>query len=110
MLNKNNTGLVVVDIQGKLAQIVANSDAFLSNCAKLIEGAQALGLPIVWLEQNPDKLGKTSEQIASQLTAFKPLTKSSFDGSEVPPFVKEIVDFGLSYEPSGSNVERSCVY
>lgn len=92
MLNKNNAGLVVVDIQGKLAQIVANSDAFLSNCAKLIEGAQALGLPIVWLEQNPDKLGKTSEQIASQLTAFKPITKFTFDGCEEPPFVKEIED------------------
>ncbi|MGM3000377.1 isochorismatase family protein, partial [Bacillus cereus group sp. BC312] len=59
MLNKENTGLIVVDIQGKLARLVSNSNELVSNCTKLVKGAQFLGLPIVWLEQNPDKLGKT---------------------------------------------------
>ncbi|HDI3134898.1 TPA: isochorismatase family protein, partial [Vibrio cholerae] len=54
MLDKENTGLIIVDIQGKLARLVSDSNELVSNCIKLIKGAQLLGLPIVWLEQNPD--------------------------------------------------------
>ncbi|WP_310736010.1 isochorismatase family protein [Pseudoalteromonas sp. SR41-7] len=55
MLTKENTGLIVVDIQGKLARLVHESDVLISNCEKLIKGAQALSLPIIYLEQYPDE-------------------------------------------------------
>ena len=51
MLNRVNTGLVVVDVQGKLARLVDDSDTLISNCGKLIKGAQVLGLPIVSLRR-----------------------------------------------------------
>ncbi len=38
MLNKQDTGLILVDIQGKLARLVSNSDEVISNCKKLIQG------------------------------------------------------------------------
>ena len=47
MIDRDNTGLLIVDIQGKLARLVDNSEALIANCGKLIEGAQALSLPIV---------------------------------------------------------------
>ncbi|KAL8218962.1 UNVERIFIED_CONTAM: hypothetical protein K2H54_000388 [Gekko kuhli] len=59
MLTTTNTGLLVVDIQGKLARLVEGSDALIANTARLVAGARLLGLPVVWLEQNPDKLGAT---------------------------------------------------
>ena len=43
MLNRANIGLVVVDVQGKLARLVDESDILISNCGKLIKGAQVLG-------------------------------------------------------------------
>lgn len=67
MLIKEKTGLIVVDIQGKLARLVHDSSALVSNCEKLIKGVQALDLPILWLEQNPDKIGSTVEELSSIL-------------------------------------------
>ncbi|HBY88038.1 MAG TPA: hydrolase, partial [Colwellia sp.] len=57
MLKKESTGLIVVDIQGQLTRLVHDSDALVSKCEKLIKGVQALDLPILWLEQNPEKIG-----------------------------------------------------
>lgn len=90
MLNKNNTGLIVVDVQGKLARIVNDSDLLIENCAKLIKGAQILGLPIVWLEQNPDKLGATVEELSILLPEQKAITKFTFDGCTEPEVMQAI--------------------
>ena len=59
MHKHHHPGLLVVDIQGKLARLVEESDA--PDCQYRQAGARArvLGLPAVWLEQNPDKLGAT---------------------------------------------------
>ncbi|MEH0372915.1 isochorismatase family protein [Vibrio mimicus] len=86
MLNKQDTGLILVDIQGKLARLVSNSDEVISNCKKLIQGAQALGLPIVWLEQNPDKLGATCEELKVLLSDQQPIAKFTFDACGEPNF------------------------
>ncbi len=37
MLTINNTGLIIVDIQGKLARLVHDSDTLIANCEKLIQ-------------------------------------------------------------------------
>ena len=90
MLRKDNTGLIVTDLQGKLARLVYNSDDLVANCKKLIKRAQALGLPIIWLEQNPDKIGSTIGELSSLLEAQTPITKFTFDACEDPLFMKEI--------------------
>jgi nicotinamidase-related amidase len=90
MLRKENTGLVIVDIQGKLARLVHDSDALIENCAKLIKGAKALGLPIIWLEQNPDKLGATVNELSTLLDDQKPIAKFTFDGCAEPKIAQAI--------------------
>ena len=67
MLNTDDFGLVVVDIQGKLARIVHNSDSVIRQTQKLIQCCQALAIPIVVLEQNPSGLGHTVEELATLL-------------------------------------------
>jgi nicotinamidase-related amidase len=89
ILNRENTGLIVVDIQGKLARLVYESDALISNSQKLIKGAQALELPIITLEQNPDKLGSTVEEL-NTLLAQEAITKLSFNGCVSSEFLKSI--------------------
>ena len=37
MLMKETTGLIIVDIQGKLARLVHDSDTLIANCEKLIK-------------------------------------------------------------------------
>ncbi|EGQ9943701.1 isochorismatase family protein [Vibrio parahaemolyticus] len=87
MLSKGNTGLIVVDVQGKLATLMHESDALIENITKLVKGAKALDLPILWLEQNPERLGPTAEPIREVLeSTYLPITKYTFDGCKEATF------------------------
>ena len=90
MLERNNTGLIVIDIQGKLAQIVTQSDSLISQTSKLIQGANILGLPIIYVEQNPAKLGATHATLQHDLTPLQPIVKYTFDACGQPDFVAAI--------------------
>tara|TARA_R110002050_G_scaffold299858_2_gene466630 strand:+ start:105 stop:644 length:540 start_codon:yes stop_codon:yes gene_type:complete len=90
MLKQENTGLIVVDIQGKLARLVHDSDTLISNCEKLIRGINALGLPIIFLEQNPEKLGETVTELSTVLPTHNPITKYTFNAGATPEFMNEI--------------------
>ncbi|AQS38633.1 nicotinamidase-like amidase [Shewanella psychrophila] len=90
MLSKENTGLIITDIQGKLAGLVHDSEAVVSNCEKLIKGAEVLGLPIIWLEQNPDKLGSTVDELSILLADQSPISKFTFDACEEPQFMEAV--------------------
>lgn len=86
MLSRENTGLIVVDVQGKLARLVHDSDTVISNCQKLIQGTQALEIPIILLEQNPEKLGDTVSELTNQLNGVQPISKYTFNACEAPDF------------------------
>jgi nicotinamidase-related amidase len=88
MLKKESTGLVVVDIQGKLARVVHESEQTIASAAKLIKGIQILNLPILWLEQNPEKIGTTVPEIAEVLTALTPIPKFTFDACGEAAFLR----------------------
>lgn len=96
MLIRQDTGLIVVDIQGKLAQIVHDSGSLISNCKKLVLGAQVLELPIIWLEQNPDKLGATHSEISQVLSSLSPITKYTFNSCNEPDFLAAIEASGVT--------------
>ena len=72
--------LVILDIQGKLSQIVQQSEEVLRNSRIVIEGCKTLDIPLIWVEQMPDKLGATHPQIAEVLAGENPITKSFFFG------------------------------
>jgi len=78
-LDKNNTGLILVDVQGKLAEQMHDSMSLFNQLKILLQGAQLLQLPVVWLEQMPDKLGTTRTEIA-ELIDGEPLAKETFSG------------------------------
>ncbi|MEZ9658966.1 hydrolase [Vibrio sp. 10N.261.52.F3] len=90
MLMKQNTCLVVVDVQGKLARLVDENETLISNCGKLIKGAQVLGLPIIRLEQNPEKLGATVDELNDLLSDAKPIPKFTFNACDEPKFVEAV--------------------
>lgn len=90
MLSKQETGLIIVDIQGKLARMVDDSDAMIARCRSLIQGAQILGLPIIWLEQNPEKLGKTVDELQAVLGQESPISKMSFGACGEPDFMEAL--------------------
>ncbi|MDN4493624.1 hydrolase [Ureibacillus aquaedulcis] len=90
MLTKEETVLVLVDIQGRLAEIVHDSELVISNIVKVAEGAQILDLPVLWLEQYPKGLGPTVEKIAQALPNYKPIEKITFSAYDTPEFVEQL--------------------
>lgn len=90
MLTKEETVLVLIDIQGKLAQIVDESEFVIDSISKVVQGAQTLQLPILWLEQYPKGLGPTVEEISQHLTDMKPIEKITFSAYDTPEFVQQL--------------------
>lgn len=78
MLKPESSYLVVVDVQGKLAEIVDGSPALRKNVVRLIEGAKLFGMPIICTEQVPDKLGATVGEVANALGGVPRLVKDTF--------------------------------
>lgn len=78
MTIERKTVIVLIDVQGKLAEIMQNSGELFKNIEILIKGAQLLDIPIIWTVQLPDKLGSTTERISSLLVDQKPIVKSEF--------------------------------
>lgn len=78
MLDVQQCCLVVVDVQGKLAQLMHGKEALFKNVQILIQAAKILDIPILWCQQCPAALGPTVAQIAELLTGHEPINKSAF--------------------------------
>ena len=78
MLNIEDCCLVVVDVQGKLAQLMYEKQVLFKNIKILIKAAKILDTPILWCQQCPDALGPTLPEIAQLLTENEPIDKSAF--------------------------------
>jgi len=78
MTKERKTAIVLIDVQGKLAEIMYDSNKLIKNIEMLIKGANLLEIPIIWTEQLPDKLGKTTKSISDLLFDQKPIIKSEF--------------------------------
>lgn len=69
---------MIIDVQGKLALLMYKKEELFQSLQKLIEGIRILGIPVIWLEQNPEGLGPTVPEVSSLLGDIKPMSKFSF--------------------------------
>ncbi|WP_133405691.1 isochorismatase family protein [Parashewanella tropica] len=80
-ITTENTGLLIIDVQGKLAHLMQNSHQLHQQISTLIQGTKLLEIPIIWVEQLPDKLGETSPDIKQLLSPeISPIEKHTFSG------------------------------
>ena len=75
---KEETSLLIVDIQGNLARAAADRELLFESARKLIQGAKVFQLPIIVTEQIPEKLGATIPEIAEVLEGIKKIPKATF--------------------------------
>ena len=90
MLKSENTALIVVDVQGQLAQLMHEKQALFENLQKIIKGVQIMGIPILWVEQNPEGLGATIPEVAELLAGINPISKSSFSSCKNERFLQAL--------------------
>jgi nicotinamidase-related amidase len=70
--------LVIVDVQGRLAQLMYDREVLFKNIQILIKAAKILDIPLIWCQQCPESLGATVPEIAKLLSDNEPINKSSF--------------------------------
>jgi nicotinamidase-related amidase len=90
MLFIENSVLVIVDVQGKLAQLMHGKERLFANLALMVKGAQILEIPILWNEQNPQGLGPTIPELAELLSNQQPLPKMTFSCCGNAEFMKRL--------------------
>jgi len=90
MLKVENVAVLIVDIQGNLAHSMYEKELLFENVQKLIKGIQVLGIPILWVEQNPQGLGPTIPEVADILQNIQPISKMSFSGCLNDRFVQAL--------------------
>ena len=110
MLQTDQTVFVLVDVQGKLAQIVNESKELHDNLEKLIKGLQVLDIPILWLEQYPAGLGPTTESLANVLEGQQPIAKMTFSAMGNEEFVKQLNELGRKQVLIAGIETHICVY
>ena len=78
MLTINDTLLILIDIQGKLASLMHDKDKLYKNLEIITKSMNILKVPIIWMEQVPDKLGPTINEISNNLPDITPIAKYTF--------------------------------
>jgi nicotinamidase-related amidase len=94
MLEIQNACLVVVDVQGKLAQLMFDKESLFKNIRILIQAASILEIPILWCQQVPEALGPTVPEIAELLAGEEPIDKSCFSCCGDERFTAELNALG----------------
>jgi nicotinamidase-related amidase len=110
MLVLDDTLLLVIDVQGNLAQAMHGKDVLFKNLGKIIGGFQILGLPVIVTEQIPQKLGPTIPEIAALFDPFEPIPKASFSCCGEDRFMKELKATDRSQVLLAGIEAHVCVY
>ncbi len=95
LLEREQTGLVVVDIQTKLMNVMGNKERVLDNTLKLIHLSKLFNIPILMTEQYPKMIGPTLPEIKEALPHIAPIKKMEFNCCDVDPFMEFLKSEGL---------------
>lgn len=89
--NKDNTLLLVIDLQEKLMPAIYESDRIIKNSACLLKVFEMYGIKKIATEQYPKGLGQSVDEIKENLDDENIFSKTSFDAitDEVSSYLKE---------------------
>jgi nicotinamidase-related amidase len=110
MLEIDQCCLVVVDIQGKLAQLMADKETLFKNARILIQAAKILEMPVLWCQQVPEALGPTAPEIAELLTSVESIDKASFSCAAHEPFNVKLQALGRTQVLLCGIETHVCIY
>lgn len=95
LMDRNNSLLLIIDVQERLAPVMDSPRLVISNCSKLISVAKRLNIPFLITEQYPKGLGPTMfdlRQAAGE--GAKYISKLHFSCAKEPQVMKEIEQSG----------------
>ncbi len=106
---RENCTAIVVDIQERLFPVMAEGDALLANCRKLVEGLQILDIQTTVTQQYTRGLGDTISGISSLFSPFTYIEKSTFSCLDEPEYAGHLANTGKKVVLIGGIESHVCV-
>jgi len=110
MLGIHDSVFVLVDVQGPLAEVMYQKETLFDNLQRLVSGMRILGVPIIWMEQNPEKMGRTIPQLSEILEGESPSPKMSFSCHSNSTFHKLLKKSGRRNVVLAGIEAHVCIY
>ncbi|SAK54809.1 isochorismatase hydrolase [Caballeronia temeraria] len=79
--------LVIVDMQTRLVPHLDGAQRLTERAGTLLRAANLLDVPVIYTEQNPQRLGGTVDALLADLRAAKGIEKHTFDATLAPAFI-----------------------
>jgi nicotinamidase-related amidase len=96
ILNKENTGLLIIDVQEKLMQVMGKKEGVVENINRLVLLSKLFDFPVIITEQYPKWLGPTLPELAESLLAYEPITKFHFNCCDLEVFNNRLASEDLT--------------
>ena len=96
ILRKENSALLIIDIQKRILDVMQNPERVVTNTVKLIGGFKILNTPIFYTEQYPKGLGETEATIKNALGETEAIQKLSFSCSGAGNLFNELKEKGIT--------------
>ena len=90
LIEKDDSILVIIDMQERLFPVMAEKEKLADQVMKLVRFSKIAGLPSILTEQ--EKLGPTLPEIRGELASVSPVPKVDFNCFGCESFVKRIQD------------------
>jgi nicotinamidase-related amidase len=95
MLDRNDTILVVIDVQERMMPVIDRAEQITDNIARLVRGFRALELPMLVTEQYSRGLGHTIVSLRDALAEwYRPVEKISFSAAGELHFMQQLEGSG----------------
>jgi nicotinamidase-related amidase len=93
LMNRDDSALLVVDVQAKLLPFIPVRERLVWNIRRLIDGAKILSVPVAATEQYPQGLGGTAPELAERLGSIP--SKTAFSCGECGEIFTDWRDKGI---------------
>lgn len=90
LINREDSLLLVTDVQEKLVPVIHAAQSVVDNCAWLMRAAAEFKVPTLVTEQYPEGLGSTVPEIAEIASADNTISKTSFSSVSEPGFLDRV--------------------
>jgi nicotinamidase-related amidase len=89
-LDSDTSALLVIDFQTRLMPAIEDGATVIANARRLLDGAELLGVPALFTEQNAGGLGVTMPQLHSPTAGI--FRKMTFDACRMSGFLDALPD------------------
>lgn len=110
MITPEETLLLIIDVQGRLAASVTDATNVEAAIGRLVRGCSVLEVPVMVTEQYPKGLGHTVESLRELLPGAEPIEKLSFSCCGNETFMERLRSFNRNEILIVGMEAHVCVY